>query len=172
MGSVVVETNVNNQNESNLAIKRILNCIHMNRQQTPLTGQVEDPAQHHHINLLRERADIDAKEPKRVHFSLSSNHRDGDSTTWRKLLRAIRLQQTRHNWENSFHHERRLHRPLTKEEERSMVLDGTIPSAVSDPGATSTSEWSQDFKTTKTQSGIIFGTRTGHNVRASYMEKL
>ena len=55
----------------------ILNGIHMNQQQTPLTGKVEDPAQHHHINLLRERAEIDAEEPKRVHFSLSTNHRDG-----------------------------------------------------------------------------------------------
>ena len=42
----------------------------MNPQQTPLTGQVEEPAQHHHINLLQERADIDSEEPKQVHFSL------------------------------------------------------------------------------------------------------
>ena len=57
----------------------------MNPQQTPLTGQVEEPAQHHPINLLREGAEIDAEEPKRVHFSLSSNHRDEDSTTWKKF---------------------------------------------------------------------------------------
>ena len=39
---------------------------------------------------------------------------------------------------NSIHNGRRLKRPLTKEEERSMAIDGAITSAVIHTGATST----------------------------------
>ena len=53
-----------------------------------------------------------------------------------------------------------------------MVLDGTITSAVSDTGATSTAGWAQDFKATKILSDATFDTPTGHNALASYMEKL
>ena len=59
-----------------------------------------------------------------------------------------------------------------KEEESSMVLDGTIPSAVSDTGATFAAVRAQDFKATKIPSYVTFGTPTGHNARASYMAKL
>ena len=50
-----------------------------------------------------------------------------------------------------------------------MVLDGTITSAVSDTGATSTAGWAQDFKATKILSDATFDTPTGHNALASYM---
>ena len=42
-----------------------------------------------------------------------------------------------------------------------MVLDGTIPSAVSNSGATSTEGQAQDFKATKILSDVTFGTPTG-----------
>ena len=50
-----------------------------------------------------------------------------------------------------------------------MVIDGTIPLAVSDTGATSTEGQAQDFKATKILSDVTFGTPTGHKERASYM---
>ena len=53
-----------------------------------------------------------------------------------------------------------------------MVLNSTIPSTVSNTGVTSTAGRAQDFKATKIPSDVKFGTPTGHNTRASYMEKL
>ena len=53
-----------------------------------------------------------------------------------------------------------------------MVLEGTITTAVSNRGATSTVGRSQDFKATKIPSDVTFGAPTGHNARAYYMEKL
>jgi len=61
------------------------------------------------------------KQGKRMHFSLPANHTDKNSTEWRR------------QWEKPT--SKKLRR-LLKDKLRSGVLDGSIPSAASDTGAT------------------------------------
>ena len=76
-------------------------------------------------------------------FHLLRTHIDRDSTAWRRSPRA-RSATARQRHENKKIYCRRLNRPLTGRFLKRDVLGGTIPSAVSDTGATSSAGLSSD----------------------------
>ena len=121
-------------------IKRILEIIRIRRNGTPLTRQVEERAKTstEHLNSVRQKADIEPPLSKNVTFTLPPHHCDKNSSTWRSQPRMIKLDTARRKWENAKYRRKRLLQPLTKAEIRLMVLDGSIPSGISDTGATST----------------------------------
>ena len=67
-------------------IKRILDQVNINRQQTPLTDQVKASAQPQHINLLHNN---NKPITPKVTFELPPSHVDKDSTKWRKTPKTI-----------------------------------------------------------------------------------
>ena len=92
-----------------------------------------------------------------MHFSLPANHTDKNSTVWRK------------KWETPTSKLRR----LLKAELRSGVLDGSIPSAASDTGATASAMKPSDPTIpTGTQSNTSFGGAFGDIAKATTINKL
>jgi hypothetical protein len=128
--------------------------------------------QHHHCNLpdryktlsLRCKAKPPAaaskrlhKQGKQVHFSLPANHADKNSKVWRR------------QWETPTSKLRR----ILKDKLRSGVLDGSIPSAASDTGATASAMKPSDPTIpTGTQSNTSFGGAFGDIAKATTINKL
>ena len=79
----------------------------------------------------------DTEQSKKVSFTLPPFHQNKDSTTWRAIPRRLKISTARLKWENSKYRRRTIKRPLTPREIKAAVLDGTIPSGISDTGATS-----------------------------------
>ena len=93
-----------------------------------------------------------------MHFSLPANHTDKNSTVWRK------------KWETPTS---KLRRRLLKAELRSGVLDGSIPSAASDTGATASAMKPSDPTIpTGMQSNTSFGGAFGDIAKATTINKL
>jgi hypothetical protein len=83
------------------------------------------------------------------------------------------MSTARQRWENSKYRRRKRTSPLTKNEIHAMVLDGTIPSGVSDTGATSTAGHPQDpIIMSTTPSTKVFHLPTGGTAQASLTAKL
>ena len=99
---------------------------------------------------------------RQVTFNLPSTHIDRDSASWRRSPRSRSAARQRR--ENSTSHRRRLNRPLTGRLLKRAVLDGTIPSAISDTGATSSAGLTSDsdlFQSTGQRSHKIFHVANG-----------
>ena len=109
-------------NKSNVSL--LCNTITINPF-SPLTNQVE--ALEHQQN----------RTIKKVRFRLDMNHRDRDSRIWR-ATQCTNIGRRRRRHENASQKRKRRIQGLTKEQIKKGVLDGTIPSAISDTGATST----------------------------------
>ena len=71
----------------------------------------------------------------RITFQLPHTYINRDITAWRRSPRAQSL--ARQQGQKAKHYPRRLNRSLTARLLKCHVIDGTIPSAVSDTGATS-----------------------------------
>ena len=83
------------------------------------------------------------------------------------------MQKMRQKWENARHHKRRQKKPLTQDDIRAMILDGSIPSAISDTGATSTAGKSgHPFRFLNRPSDKVFHLPTGGTARASVKTKI
>ena len=141
-------------------ITRILDIIYNNSKATPLTSQVDalDNIGKDQLNSIRQDAESEPPITKKVHFNLPPHHLDKCSKIWRAEPRAVRMSTARRRWENSKYRRRKRNGPLTKAEVRAMVLDGTIPSGISDTGATSTAGRPQDPFTSLTNLRIRFFT--------------
>ena len=153
-------------------IEKIKNIIHLNRRETPLPSQAEE-LETERLNNIRMNADIEPPIIKKVQFDLPPNYVNKNSTAWRAMPRAIRESTARRKWENSKYYRRKKNSPLTDRDIRRMVLDGTIPSGVSDSGATSTAGRPQDpFIKSNIPSNKNFHMPTGGTARASRTAKL
>ena len=81
--------------------------------------------------------------------------------------------KTRQKRENARHHKRRQKRPLTQDKIRTMILDGSIPSAIINTGATSTAGKSGNpFRSLNIPLDKVFHLPTGGTARASVKAKL
>ena len=153
-------------------IEKIKNIIHLSRRETPLPSQAEE-LETEQLNNLRMNADVEPPINKKVQFNLPPHHVNKNSTAWRKMPRAIRESTARRKWENAKYHRRKKNSPLNDKDIRRMVLDGTIPSGVSDSGATSTAGRPQDpFIKSNIPSSKVFHLPTGGTARASRTAKL
>ena len=151
-------------------ITRILDIIYNNSKATPLTSQVDalDNIGKDQLNSIRQDAGSEPPITKKVHFNLPPHHLDKCSKIWRAEPRAVRMSTARRRWENSKYRRRKRNGPLTKAEIRAMVLDGTIPSGISDTGATSTAGRPQDpFILSDQPSNKVFHLPTGGTAQAS-----
>ena len=125
--------------ESNHTIRRKLKIYKKNNTRTPFTSQVEALASPptENINNIKEEPDSKIK-PKNVTFQLSPQHIERDSTKWQATPHHKKVQKTRLKVENARLHKARQKKPLMQDNIRTMILNGTIPSAFSDTGDTST----------------------------------
>ena len=81
--------------------------------------------------------------------------------------------KTRLKVENARLHKTRQKKLLTQDDIRTMILNGTIPSAISDTGATSTSgKGGHPFRLSNHPSDKVFHLPTGGTARASVKAKL
>jgi len=112
-------------------------------------------------------------EPKRVSFTLPKGHQDKNSTVWRAVPRRIRISNTRQKWENAKYRRKKRNGPLSEKELRAAVLDGTVPSGISDTGATSSAGKTGDpFHHTNKPSNKLFHLPTGGTAKATTQAKL
>ena len=112
-------------------------------------------------------------EPKRVSFTLPKGYQDKNSTVWRAVPRRIRISNTRQKWENAKYRRKKRNGPLSEKELQAAVLDGTVPSGISDTGATSSAGKTGDpFHHTNKPSNKLFHLPTGGMVKATTQAKL
>jgi hypothetical protein len=105
-----------------------------------------EQAQDQLLSAIRQRSD--ARKTKRISFSLPGNHTDKDCTKWRQ-------------------------RGSTNISTQTGVLDGSIPSAISDTGATASAFKPSDPSVpTGIQSTATFGRAFGKQAKATTMNKL
>ena len=145
----------------NSAPSQFLNSINY---WTPLTSQVEALDQHPPRK----------KTPnKKIKFTLPTTHRPTDGPTWRRkeLQRIIRQHRP---WKTT-----RMPQPpkhtdgMTKAQIKTGIMDGTIASACSDTGATSTAGKPNDpFKATNRKSTKVFHLPVGGTATATNISKL
>ena len=131
---------------------------------TPLTSQVEALDQHPPRK----------KTPnKKIKFTLPTTHRPTDGPTWRRkeLQRIIRQHRP---WKTT-----RMPQPpkhtdgMTKAQIKTGIMNGTIASACSDTGATSTAGKPNDpFKATNRKSTKVFHLPVGGTATATNISKL
>ena len=115
----------------------------------PLTGRVNKPEQHHEVlnSIVLRKGNKQRKQ--RISFKLASNHKDKNSALWR------RKQSQQNN---------RI---------RAGVLDGSIPSAVSDTRATASAFTPDDPSIpTGVKSTSTFGGAFGNQAKATTINKL
>ena len=174
-----MKPNVKNRIESDLTIKRILEHITKAKRQTPLTNRVDEldkkrfPQHLMHIQQQPPETADDTDHSKKVSFTLPPFHQNKDSTRWRAIPRRLRISTARQKWENSRYRRKAINRPLTTREIKAAVLDGTIPSGISDTGATSSAGKPGDpFSHTNTPSNKVFHLPTGGTATATTQAKL
>ena len=108
---------------------------------TPLTSQVEaldtpSVTAHQSLDSLESTADSAKQQEKAVHLNLSPDHINKNSAEWcRNPFR--RRSNARQKCGNSKYRRNRLAIPLHMVQSKAAVLDGTVPSGISDTGATS-----------------------------------
>ena len=125
---------------------------------TPLTSQVE---------ALDQPTESSAN--KKVRFTLPNDHRQTNGWKWRhQEVTRIRNGGRRKNENSTQRKQRRAKSPLTEEQIKAGMLDGTIASAISDTGATSTAGKPNDpFEETDQPSTKVFTLPTGGTAAAS-----
>ena len=155
-------------------IKKIRELLHWHPYRIPLTSQVDALEMPPQSPLSPESLSSIEEEPeKRVTFNLPPDHVNKNSSAWRKLPRELRMRTARQKWENAKFRKKRLARPMSDRELRQAVLDGSVPSGISDTGATSSAGREGDpFIQTNTPSNKTFHLPTGGIVRASNKAKL
>ena len=92
--------------------------------------------------LLTSQVDALEKDPPTkptVQFTLSNNHRNTNGKEWRHQ-QTCRIKNKRKPWENAKQKQQRRSKTttMTSTQLKRGIMDGTIASAVSDTGATST----------------------------------
>ena len=111
---------------------------------------------------------------QRVTFQLPRTHIERNSTAWRRSPRS-RSNTSRQKGEKAKHFRHRLNRPLTSRLIKRGVLDGTIPSAVSDTGETSSAGLTRDashFAATGRRSTKVFHVANGASAPATEVRLL
>ena len=132
---------------------------------TPLTSQVE---------ALEKPIPSPPPPTPKVQFTLSNDHRETNGWKWRHQEVTRIRNGGRRRLENSTQRRRRRAKaPLTDEQIKSGIIDGTIASAISDTGATSTAGTTDDpFEETDQISTKVFTLPTGGTAAASKEAKL
>ena len=119
----------------------------------PLTGRVDKPNQNHEVLHSIVLQIGDKRRTQRISFKLASNHKDKNSAIWRqqqifsskKYSKSTTESTTRQQIFSSKEYSKSTTESTTENskkysksttEIRAGVLDGSIPSAVSDTGAT------------------------------------
>ena len=149
--------------------------LHLHNYWTPLSGQVEEPESLPPPTHPPTPETLNAINNSPVHsvsFNLPIHHRDKDSSTWRRNPRS-RSTYARQHAENSHQKRTRRAKPLTEAQVKRGVLDGTIPSAISDTGATSSAGLIGDpYIPTGVKSKKLFHMPNGTTAPASNVCKL
>ena len=123
---------------------------------TPLTSQVK-------------ALDINNQTKTKVRFKLPPTHRTTDGKKWRHS-EMCRIRDRRRPWENAKQRKKRRAKGCTmsKAQIRQGIMEGTIPSAVSDTGATSTAGTPTDpFNPSDKPSSKVFCLPTGGRAAAT-----
>ena len=111
-----------------------------------------------------------ASSETKVRFNLPSHHRDKTSTAWRH--RMSRSSSTLYRPTTKYKRRHQL-KTMTKLHVKQGIADGTIPSAISDTGATSTAGALHDpFHTTTEPSTKVFLLPTGGTAQATHIAQL
>ncbi len=106
----------------------------------------------------------------KVRFNLPSHHRDKTSTAWRHRMSRSSSSLYRPTTKYKRRHQLKT---MTKLHVKQGIADGTIPSAISDTGATSTAGALHDpFHTTTEPSTKVFLLPTGGTAQATHIAQL
>ena len=122
----------------------------------PLTGRVDKPEQHHEALNSIVLHKSNRWKTQRITFKLARNHKDKNSAIWRR---------------QQIYNSKKYSKSTTAL--RAGVLDGSIPSAVSDTGATASAFTPDDPSIlTGVKSKSTFGGAFGEQAKATTINKL
>ena len=156
----------------------------------PLTGRVDKPNQNHEVLHSIVLQIGDKRRTQRISFKLASNHKDKNSAIWRqqqifsskKYSKSTTESTTRQQIFSSKEYSKSTTESTTENskkcsksttEIRAGVLDGSIPSAVSDTGATASAFTPDDPSIpTGVKSTSTFGGAFGDQAKATTINKL